>query len=62
MQEELERIWAVADDDEKAIIDTLRRRAGLTWECPDCWTNDEHDQVCDNCGKPKPGTEKEPAN
>lgn len=62
MQAEMERIWNVADDYEMSIIEGLRRRAGLTWECPDCWTNEEDDQVCGQCGEPKPGTEKESAN
>lgn len=63
----IERLYAVADDHETDVLDALRERAGLTWECRDVtgyshWTNDETDKSCGGwiasenrvCGKPRP--------
>ena len=56
---ELQRMYAVANDYEAASLDSLRERAGCTWECRDesgrsHWTNDETDKHCGQCGTPKP--------
>jgi hypothetical protein len=42
---EIERLYEVADDSEADVLDALRIRAGITWDCEPCrWTN-----VGDNC-------------
>ena len=59
---EVDEMYRVADDYEAQVLDELRVRAGLTWECygpePDsiysCWTNGRDDAVCDQCGNPRP--------
>ena len=64
---EVDRMYDVADDYEAATLDELRRRAGITWECyrgdPDrlssCWTNMADDEVCQQCGTPRPAAEQE---
>jgi hypothetical protein len=55
----IERLYEIADDNEVAVLDRLRDRAGLTWECRDSegrahWTNGEDETVCGECGKLRP--------
>ena len=58
---EIDRLYQVAEDWEADVLDQLRRRAGLTWECtgdkPDGfshWTNLSTDDVCGLCGRRRP--------
>ena len=60
--DEVTEMYRVADDYEAGVLDQLRERAGITWECygPEpysiapCWTNRRDDAVCDQCGTPRP--------
>ena len=45
-------MYQVAEDWEAAVLDDLRRRAGLTWEHEGCWTNLITDDRCGKCGAP----------
>jgi hypothetical protein len=56
---DLSKLYEVAEDYEAAVLDRLRDRAGLTWECLNTdghahWTNDADERVCGKCGKVKP--------
>jgi hypothetical protein len=58
---ELDEMRMVADDGEHAVLDDLRRRAGITWECygdddegGGHWTNHRDDDVCGICQRPRP--------
>jgi hypothetical protein len=53
---EIDKLYAVADDDEAATLDHLRNKAGLTWECQDKggfshWTNSTASKTCEQCGR-----------
>lgn len=56
----IELLYAIADDHEAAILDRLRERAGLTWECygsettPCRWTNIAAATSCERCGQQQP--------
>jgi hypothetical protein len=57
--DEIAHLYQVADDHEAALLDDLRRRAGLTWDCEACedrggWTNLSGDSVCGRCGEAVP--------
>ncbi len=52
-QEEISRLLAVANDGERTMLDELRRRAGITWEHPGCWTNMADETQCGRCGRPR---------
>ena len=63
--EDVDRMYEVAEDWEADVLDALRRRAGLTWECDggdperfSHWTNLESDEHCGLCGRARP-SEKE---
>lgn len=47
---ELDQMYRVAEDWEADVLDALRRRAGITWECEGCWTNTADTATCDQCG------------
>lgn len=49
---EIQRLYEIASDGETAILDDLRRRAGIVWDHVGCWTNPAADLVCDRCGLP----------
>jgi hypothetical protein len=58
---EFEKMYEVATDDEAVVLDDLRRRAGITWECtcqPGGWTNAVGPAAsvdfCDRCGARRP--------
>lgn len=49
--QEVLRLYAVADDNEAAVLDDLGLRAGLLWKCPCGWLNVEaQGTTCDGCG------------
>ena len=51
MDDQVRRMYDVADDHEADILDALRDRAGITWTCwvrP--WTNYKG-TTCDDCGR-----------
>jgi hypothetical protein len=53
------RLYAVADDAEKAVLDQLSEKAGIIWVCRHrdasaCWTNPEEAARCERCGKARP--------
>ena len=51
----IDQLYEVADNDEKDVLDSLRLRAGLTWQCAPCgWINDPLLNKCENCAAPKP--------
>lgn len=44
-------LYAVADDHEADVLDSLRRRAGMVWDCLGCrWCNVASDDTCEQCG------------
>ena len=53
----IDKLYAVADDHDTAVLDRLRDAAGLTWECygteakPCRWTNQAEDRRCGRCGR-----------
>jgi len=51
--EELARMYDVAQDWEASVLDDLRQRAGITWECECPWTNLAEDATCQHCGREK---------
>jgi hypothetical protein len=50
---ELAELYEVARDAEADTLDSLRRRAGQTWEHIRCWTNAADNTRCENCGRPR---------
>lgn len=55
-------MYDVADDYEAEVLDGLRLRAGLTWDCLGGrglahWTNTEDDSTCGECGRPRPNAD-----
>ena len=56
---ELDELYAVADDHEVGVLDELRRRAGQTWDHPLCWTNMGTSTHCEECGKSRREIEEE---
>jgi len=55
MDDDLAAMYQVAEDWEADVLDQLRRRAGVTWECdcPGGWTNLATETNCAKCGKPR---------
>lgn len=58
-------VWAklvnACDDYEIATLFDLGRAAGIVWQCPECGADTFHDEAeCEDCGKPKSGTETKP--
>jgi hypothetical protein len=56
---EVTRLYEAANDSEAALLDDLRVRAGIVWECYgrtggcSCWTNPADSAVCEHCGAPR---------
>jgi len=60
---EIEKLYAVADGDEADVLDRLREKAGITWECRDengysHWTNTSRRKTCERCHRPRQGRRK----
>ena len=51
MTELLMRLYAVATDEETAVLDRLTLRAGVKWQCVCGWHNAEHVLHCEDCGQ-----------
>ena len=56
---EVDELYEVAEDWEADVLDALRRRAGLVWECEGdgqrpCWTNLATATACEHCGRARP--------
>lgn len=52
-------LYEVAADDESAVLERLRLRAGHVWNCERkdgsvCFTNPDDAVRCQNCGRPRP--------
>jgi hypothetical protein len=55
METAIEKLYDVADDYEKDVLDSLRLRSNLIWQCEVChWFNDPLADKCENCGTLKP--------
>jgi hypothetical protein len=58
----VDRMYEAATDHEVDVLDQVRRRAGLIWECygtakrPCRWTNVEGETSCEQCGAPAGST------
>lgn len=61
---EIDALYAAADDYESATLDSLRERAGLIWRCtaplvpgsPCNWRNHGDVAHCESCGAARPTT------
>lgn len=56
MAEQLMRLYAVATDDETAVLDRLALRAGIKWHCVCGWHNLERVSYCEDCEAPRHDT------
>jgi hypothetical protein len=45
------RLYAVATDEETAVLDRLTLRAGVKWQCVCGWHNAERVLHCEDCGQ-----------
>jgi hypothetical protein len=54
-RDRLGQLYEVADGPETGLLDELRIRAGLMWECRNCGVRNlrEHD-TCQECGEARP--------
>lgn len=53
IEDEIARMYKVANDYEADLLDELRERAGILWVCRCLWRNHESEARCGGCGSGK---------